>query len=152
MIVYLCQHGEAKPESEDPNRSLTDKGKKDVTRVGEYLLTSGIQVSQILHSGKLRARETAEILSQFVKPALGIKEVKGLNPLDDPTEIAEIINGAKDPLMIVGHMPNLGSLSSLLILGSKDREVVRFSFGAVIGLLKTDKGWVVESIIRPENL
>ena len=32
MRLYLVQHGEAKPEEEDPERPLTDRGASDVRR------------------------------------------------------------------------------------------------------------------------
>ena len=33
MRVYLVQHGEAKPETEDPERPLTVKGAEEIKRV-----------------------------------------------------------------------------------------------------------------------
>ena len=56
MDIYLVQHGEAKPEAEDPERSLSDKGKKEVESSARHAAAVGIEVAQILHSGKLRAK------------------------------------------------------------------------------------------------
>ncbi len=44
-----------------------------------------VQVSRILHSGKLRAKQTAEALSEHLHPTGGSSETDGLAPLDDPT-------------------------------------------------------------------
>ena len=35
MKLYLIQHGEAKSELEDPERSLTSKGEEEVNRVAK---------------------------------------------------------------------------------------------------------------------
>ncbi len=35
MKLYLIQHGEAKTEKEDPERSLTERGEEEVKRVSE---------------------------------------------------------------------------------------------------------------------
>ena len=43
-----------------------------------------IKIAEILHSEKLRAKETAEILTRFLSPARGVREISGLSPEDDP--------------------------------------------------------------------
>ncbi|HDD66024.1 MAG TPA: phosphohistidine phosphatase SixA, partial [Nitrososphaeria archaeon] len=62
MKVYLVQHGEAKREEEDPARPLTEEGKREVEDVARFLAELGVRVDRILHSGKLRAAQTANIL------------------------------------------------------------------------------------------
>src|SRR5438552_2160923 len=37
MELYLVQHGAAKTEAEDPQRSLTEEGMRTVERMGEHL-------------------------------------------------------------------------------------------------------------------
>ena len=59
MIVYLVQHGEAKSEEEDPERPLTDNGRFTVESVSEHIAPLGLGVTRIIHSGKLRAKQTA---------------------------------------------------------------------------------------------
>ena len=58
MRVYLIQHGEARSEEEDPERPLTDKGRNTVESVSKYIAPLGLGVTQIVHSYKLRARQT----------------------------------------------------------------------------------------------
>jgi len=62
MRLYLVQHGEAKREEEDPSRPLTENGRREVEIVAKFLSEAGIKIDKILHSGKLRAAQTAEIL------------------------------------------------------------------------------------------
>ncbi len=152
MKVYLVQHGEAKPETENPQRPLTDKGKEEVKLVARQVATLGIKVSEIFHSDKLRAKETAEILAQFLSPSGSIKEIKGLAPLDEPGIAKSIIDEAQEPLMIVGHLPHLSRLTSLLILGDPQKEIITFRMGGIVCLSKTDTGWTINWILTPDLL
>ena len=61
MRLFLVQHGEAKTEQEDPERPLTDRGASDVSRVARAATEARIVTAErIVHSGKTRARQTAE--------------------------------------------------------------------------------------------
>jgi len=60
-MIYLVQHGEAESKKEDPERSLTKKGRRDVEKVAVWAAQTGLKIEQIRHSGKRRAAETAEI-------------------------------------------------------------------------------------------
>ena len=62
MRLYLARHGEAKSKLEDANRPLTLRGKKEVEKVAKYLAENkDIHLEVIMHSRKLRAKQTAEI-------------------------------------------------------------------------------------------
>ena len=63
MKLYLVQHGEACAKDVDPDRPLTDAGKADVERLAAFLGQVGIRVDRVIHSGKLRAVQTAERLA-----------------------------------------------------------------------------------------
>lgn len=149
MEVYLVQHGEAKPESEDPERPLTDKGRTEVESVARYVAGLGVKVSRILHSGRLRAKQTAEIFAQHLVPPEGVLEQRGLGPMDDPEEAKRLVQQAGKPLMLVGHLPHLSRLTALLILGDPEKEVVRFSMGGVVCLGRSDGGWSIGWALIP---
>jgi phosphohistidine phosphatase len=150
MEVYLVQHGEAKPEEEDPERPLTDRGRAEVESVARYAAGLGIDVDRILHSGKLRARQTAEVFAQHMNPVEGASERQGLSPKDDPREARQLVEGAEKPLMLVGHLPHLSRLSALLVSGDPEKEVVRFRMAGIVCLGKTDTGWAVNWAVIPE--
>jgi phosphohistidine phosphatase len=150
LRVYLVQHGEAKPEAEDPARPLTDRGRDEVRRVAERAAALGIQVAEIRHSGKSRARQTAEIFAAALSPSRGMRETEGLAPADDPGKARAAIESACDPLMLVGHLPHLSRLASLLLLGDPGREIIRFRNGAIICLAKVQDHWLVQWILTPE--
>ena len=64
MKLYLVRHGEALSEHVARERPLSDKGKRDAAAMAAFLGRAGIRVAEVQHSGKARARETAELLSQ----------------------------------------------------------------------------------------
>jgi phosphohistidine phosphatase len=150
MEIYLVQHGEAKPEAEDPERPLTDRGRAEAESVALYVAGLGINVVRIHHSGKLRARQTAEVFAQHMNPKEGVSERQGLSPKDDPHEVRQLIDRAEKPLMLVGHLPHLSRLVALLVSGNPDKEVVRFRMAGIVCLGKTDTGWAVNWAVIPE--
>jgi phosphohistidine phosphatase len=150
MKIYMVQHGEAKPETEDPERPLTEKGEETVGSMAGYLAAVGVEVTQVLHSGRLRAKQTAELLARYLTPAQGIREEKGLGPLDDPHEVIQLIRQAGRPLMIVGHLPHLSRLASLVILGNIENEIIGFVKGGVVCLSESDNKWLIDWVLVPE--
>jgi phosphohistidine phosphatase len=150
MRLFLVQHGEAKAEEEDPERPLTDPGASDVRRVaGVAVATGTVAVERILHSGKTRARQTAETWGE----ALGVPvdEAEGLAPLDDPSIWGKRITAETGNLMLVGHLPHLAKLAGLLVAGDAERPVVAFQQGGLVGLEqdKDGTGWSVFLILPP---
>ena len=153
MRLYLVQHGEAKREEEDPARPLTDRGREEVERVSSYAAKIGVRVERILHSGKLRARQTAEIMAKHLKPPKGVERADGLEPLADPKVWAERLRGVEGDLMLVGHLPHLSRLTSLLLTGREDVEPVAFRMGGIVCLERDEEGkWRMQWIVRPETV
>jgi phosphohistidine phosphatase len=148
MEIYLVQHAEAKSEEEDAQRPLTEKGTKEAGRVAEGLEKAGIKAPHIMHSGKLRAKQTAEIFSNHMGPSI-VREMLGLQPNDNPLIAKTFLESAKEPVMLVGHMPHLTKLASLLLTGNSDHEMVDFQKGGVVCLEKTEK-WVLKWVLTPE--
>jgi phosphohistidine phosphatase len=152
MELYLIQHGEAKSEVEDPERSLTASGEKEVMSVSKVALSLHIRPSKVYHSGKLRAKQTAEIIAGALKiPNPLIQSAQGLNPNDNIHPWAERISKEEEDLMLVGHLPFLEKLTSFLLCGNENARLVWFRYGAIICLYqKEDKGWAVRWILTPE--
>lgn len=149
MKLYLIQHGEAKSEAEDPERSLTVQGEKEVRRVARVVKRLNIRPMKVFHSGKRRAQQTAEIVVGALN--LPAEPAQGLNPLDDVRPWAERISKETKDLMIVGHLPFLEKLTSLLLGAAENARLVLFRYGAVVCLdQKEDKRWAVRWILTPE--
>ena len=151
MRLYLVQHGEAKREEEDPSRPLTERGRAEIEETARFLAEAGIRVERILHSGKLRASQTAEIIAHKLKPSKGVEKAEALEPMADPRIWAEKLEKLDEDLMLVGHLPHLRKLTSLLLIGKEEPEIVKFRYGAVACLEKGEKGsWSLIWLIRPE--
>jgi phosphohistidine phosphatase len=125
MSLYLVRHGEAFSEAVDPGRPLTEAGRVAVDGMGQMARSFEIPVSRIFHSGKARARQTAEILSHYLNPAAGMEEMSGMKPHDDVAPIARQLDPALNA-MLVGHLPFMERLVSYLTTGSPDKTIVRF--------------------------
>ena len=150
MEVYLVQHGEAKPEAIDPARPLTDHGREEVERVARRAAALHLHVAEIRHSDKLRARQTAAILAEQLSPSAGVREMEGLAPMDDPQKARIQVEAAREPLMLVGHLPHLSRLASSLLTGDPAKEVIRFRNSAIISLVKAEGRWLLQWILTPE--
>jgi phosphohistidine phosphatase len=151
MLLYLVRHGKAKSEAEDLLRPLSEKGFQEISRTASYLARLNISVNQIFHSGKLRAKQTAEVLSGNLKPINGTLETEGLAPSDDPSIWAERLDEIADPIMLVGHLPHLEKLTTLLLTGKPDKDIVSLKTGGIICLTKDNSGnWVLQWMITPE--
>lgn len=61
MKLYLVQHGEACTKDVNTERPLTDQGKRDIDRLATFFTQADIQVSRVVHSGKLRAKQTLSV-------------------------------------------------------------------------------------------
>jgi phosphohistidine phosphatase len=153
MFVYLVQHADAKKEEVDPSRPLSEKGLQDIKKVASYVLQLNIKVYKIFHSGKLRAKQTAEVLSENLKPTKGITEVGGLAPLDDAEIWEERLKGMTDDIILVGHLPHLNRLASLLLCGNADKNAVSFKMAGIVCIKRNDIGeWSLQWILTPETV
>ena len=149
MKLYLMQHGEAKSEAEDPERSLTVRGEEETRKISGTAKRLGIRPSKIYHSGKKRADQTAGIVAK----ALGLcaQIGQGLNPNDDIYPWVERISKETWDLMIVGHLPFLEKLASFLICGDEEAKAVVFRYSAILCLERKEPGrWAVEWLLKPE--
>ncbi len=152
MKLYLVQHAEAKKEEEDPQRPITEKGIIETKKIAEYLKKiKGIEVDTILHSGKLRSQQTAEIFAEILKPNDGCWSTDGLTPDADPQIWLNNIHDTQDNIMLVGHLPHLQKLVSTLILHDTEKKIINLKNAGIICLEKGSEGnWAIEFIITPE--
>jgi phosphohistidine phosphatase len=151
MRLYLVQHGEAKSEEDDPKRPLADQGRLDVERMGKFLKRAGLNVSKVVHSGKLRARQTAEILASAIAPKASLETSDIIKPNDEPGPFAENLEELNEDTMIVGHLPFMSRLVSILINGTSELIVTLFQPGSVVCLERSEQGgWALCWMIRPE--
>jgi len=150
MTIYLVQHGEAIPEQVDPERPLSGHGAEDVERLAGFLAHQGISVRRILHSGKTRARQTAETLATAVLAKGEPKAAEGLRPRDAAESFARQLQRDQGDMLVVSHLPFLDRLVARLITGHEERSCVAFSPGTLVALERSSEGhWVVSLVLPP---
>src|SRR5438046_8515185 len=109
MRCDLGRHGEANSEDVDPERHLSGRGADEVRRIATDAVShSGVRPERVVHSGKARARETAEIWSGLL--GADMAEADGLAPNDDPSIWAARFESEADDVVVVGHLPHLERL------------------------------------------
>ncbi|MGD2185906.1 MAG: phosphohistidine phosphatase SixA [Desulfobacterales bacterium] len=150
MALYLIQHGKSLPKDQDPDQGLSEEGIAETERMANLAKDHGITVSQIRHSVKTRARQTAEIFNRALNPKQGIREVSGIKALDDVTEYAAKIDPAEG-IMLVGHLPFMERMTSFLITGSIDKPVFKFQNSGIVCLDKDPQAqaWVILWALMP---
>ncbi len=145
MAMYFVQHGKSVTKQVDPDRPLSDDGRTQVELIANHLRKAGVVVGQVFHSGKTRARQTAEILAG----RLGcdtVAERVGMKPNDD---VAEFAAALEEDAMYVGHLPHLARLVSCLTADEEEADVVRFVNGGVVCVVEGDTGYYVEWYLTP---
>jgi phosphohistidine phosphatase len=151
MRIYLVQHGEAVSAEVDPERPLSAAGEADVRRIASVL--RGVGVARILHSGKRRAEQTAEVLAAALGPEVRPEARAGLDPNDPTAGVAQEAAGWEQDTMLVGHLPFMARLASRLIAGREDPSVVAFRPGSMLCLERTEqRAWTIAWMLRPELL
>ena len=151
MALYLVHHGQCHPKDVDPDKGLTREGHDAVTRIAGVAKGYGVPVSTILHSGKKRARQTAELFEKALAPPQGLHVKSGLNPLDDVTALAGLID-SKENLMLVGHLPFMSRLCAWLLTGDSEKPVFQFQNGGIVCLKHPPESsdWIIAWALMPQ--
>ena len=150
MFLYLVQHAQALSKDEDSSRSLSEKGIEDIKKMASFSRGLKIIPHQIVHSGKMRALQTAQLLADRINVDMGVLESDGLLPKDDPEIWFGRLSKMNEDIMLVGHLPHMEKLASLLLCRDKDRSIIKFEMGSIICLKRLEEfNWAVEWIIKP---
>lgn len=146
------QHGVALSEEQDPARPLAAEGRAAAELVVARARAAGVEIEACVHSGKMRAQQTAQILAD----GLGIDDVRahaGLGPGDDVAAVAQwLAESGAGSIAVVGHLPFLSRLASLVITGDASGEAVRFHNAGLVRLVpKADgAGYAVAWALVPD--
>ncbi len=149
MHLYLMQHGLSLSKDEDPQRPLSRRGREETAGVAKAAARAAVEVDEIWHSTKLRAKQTAEIVAAHLSPRGGTVGMKGLAPMDDPVPIAAALARQEKTVLVVGHLPFLERLADLVLTPRGGEGVVRFSYSALVGLERTPGGFRVALLVPP---
>jgi phosphohistidine phosphatase len=140
-MVVLVHHGEAVSPAVDPSRPLSGRGLGEVTRLAERAAAHGVKPDVVWHSGKLRARQTAEAFWRICNPLATFSATRNLQPDDPPAWMRDQLIGETRTLVVVGHMPHMPRLLRLLVTGDADAPDVQFPQHGCVALEPDGERW-----------
>ena len=130
MELYILRHGDAVDRAtggyaRDEERPLTERGREEARLAGRALAALGVRLDLLLTSPLVRARETAELVAEAVRPRRGPLGSAALAPGARPEVVLAALHEAGDAraALLVGHMPDLGELVGWLVWGQADLAV-----------------------------
>ena len=95
----------------------------------------------VWHSGKLRARQTAEAFWRACNPLAEFAAIRGLQPDDPPNEIITLLAGETRDVMLVGHLPSLPRLLQALLGPHQGEPPVSFPQHGLVALEAAGAKW-----------
>jgi phosphohistidine phosphatase len=153
MKLYLVQHAKAAPKATDPERALTDQGRRELQKVAAFIKPLDLSVDYLWHSGKKRAAQTAELLAEAIKINKAQAARGDLGPTDDVAALSDKLAHIKQDVMIVGHLPFLSKLTSLLLTRSESADTVAFKNSGIVCLNRSEENrWQLNWVVIPELL
>ena len=135
MRVVLVHHAEAVGPEVDPQRPLSAAGHQRAAMLASRLKHDAFVPQAIWHSGKLRARQTAEAFLIACAPFAEFKMIRGLLPDDPPDWLRDELAAETRDVLLVGHIPNIMRLAALL---GEDAGVPQHGY---VMLEKTGASW-----------
>ena len=148
LKVILVRHGESTSTVDNPERPLAITGRQHAEQMASWLHGCGYEVEKIVHSSKLRARQTAKIFgSRLGLHAAHVREIDGVKPHDAPEPIVELLQAELQPLLIVSHLPFLNRLASLMLTDDPHRLQFQFSDAGALILTRVSGGWRIEAVV-----
>jgi phosphohistidine phosphatase len=136
--LVIVHHGDAVGPEVDPRRPLSPRGRETVDRLAADAASRGVKPAVIWHSGKLRAKETAEAFWRACNPFAEFSASRDLQPEDQPEWMRDRLRGETRDILIAGHYPHLPRLVALLL--GPHAEPPPFPQNGVVALETDDAG------------
>jgi len=147
VLVFLVHHGDAEGPDVDPRRPLSAPGREAVVRLAAEAAARGARPAVVWHSGKLRARQTAEEFWRACNALAEFSAVRDLQPDDQPAWMRDRLRGESRDVMLVGHYPHLPALLELLTRGSAGASAP-FPQHGIVALETLDDGETWKEVWR----
>ena len=126
----------------DAMRPLSSRGRAMAELLALEAARRGAKPECIWHSGKLRAKQTAEAFWRTCNPLATFTAERGLQPMDPPEWMRDRFPGEPRHLMAVGHMPNLPRLLRLMVGEDPDSSSVSYPLNGVVALEAEGDRWI----------
>lgn len=121
MELILWRHADAEDGEDDMKRELTDKGRKQASRIAKWLKPRLEEDWKVLVSPAVRARQTADALERKFE----IKVTLAPDASEDALLREAGWPNAGRNVIIVGHQPTLGRAAARLINGKAGNIAIR---------------------------
>jgi len=144
VVLYLVHHGDAVGPEVDARRPLSDKGREHVAHLAAEAAGRGARPAVVWHSGKLRARQTAEAFWRACNALAEFSATRDLQPDDPPEWFLDRVRGETRDILIAGHYPHLPRLLALMISEARGS----FPQHGVVALQTDDDGHTWKEIWR----
>ena len=138
MTLLLVHHADAVGPDVDTRRPLSPVGQAQAARAAAAAAARGAHPAVIWHSGKLRARQTAEAFWRACNPFAEFSAMRDLQPDDSPNWMRDRLRGDARDILIAGHFPFMPRLLGTLLVG--DDQVADFPQHGVVALVSDDEG------------
>ena len=148
MNLYLVHHGDAVGPDVDPRRPLSERGRADVARLAAEAEARGARPLVVWHSGKLRARQTAEAFWRVCNALASFSATRDLQPDDPPEWIRDRLRGETRDVLIAGHYPHLPGLLAVMTQGGPPSAT--FPQHGLVALTTEDSGQTWNELWRLE--
>jgi phosphohistidine phosphatase len=139
VTLFLVHHGDAVGPEVDTRRPLSARGQDEVARVAADAAARGAHPAIVWHSGKLRARQTAEAFWRQCNPFAEFSATRDLQPDDPPDWIRDRLRLETRDVLIAGHFMHLPRLLTLLIT-PQAHGILNFPQHGVVALASDDQG------------
>ena len=148
MHLFLVHHGDAVGPDVDPRRPLSASGRATVDRLAAEAAARGARPAVVWHSGKLRAKQTAEAFWRACNALAEFSATKDLQPDDPPQWIGDRLRGESRDVLLAGHFHHLPRLLSRLVSGGE--AGADFPLHGVVALVSDDDGETWRELWRLE--
>jgi phosphohistidine phosphatase len=147
-MLYLVHHGNAVGPDVDPRRPLSPEGRAEVERLAAQAAGRGAMPAVVWHSGKLRAKQTAEAFWRACNALADLSATRDLQPDDPPQWMRDRLRAEARDILIAGHFPYLPRLLALLTSGGE--AGVSFPEHGIVALETVDEGAAWREVWRLE--
>jgi phosphohistidine phosphatase len=139
MKLFLVHHAEAVGPEVDTRRPLSPVGEAQAAQAASEAAARGAKPSVVWHSGKLRARQTAQTFWRACNALAEFSATSDLQPDAPPWRMRDRLKGETRDILIAGHFPHLPRLRSILLTGD-DSDSSSFPPHGVVALETQDQG------------
>jgi phosphohistidine phosphatase len=139
MMLYVMRHARAEdsaPGGDDNDRPLSQIGCDRTREAAAGMLAMGLRFDAILTSPKVRAVETASLISSAYDQQPAPQILRALSD-EIPVENAAAALAPyflHENVLIVGHEPQLGRLASLLLTNGPEALTIQLKRGGCVAI------------------